>query len=86
MLKIKEDKIQELEKYSDKYCEWKYKEVLDYDKKGRPKKWLLISDCGKEIIQTRDNKIGLLLKEVVKPDSTTKCPFCGKEIDIRCYD
>lgn len=72
-------------KYSDKYCEWRYKEVLDCDKKGRPKKWLLISDCGKEIIETKDNKIGLLLKEVVKPNSTTKCPFCGKEIDIRWY-
>lgn len=75
-----------MSKYEDKYCEWKYKEVLDFNRKGNPNKWLLKTDCGQEVIETKDNKIGLLLKKVSQPNDTTKCPFCNKEIDIRCYD
>lgn len=72
--------------YKNIYCEWKYKEVLDTDNKGRAKKWLLKSDCQQEIIATRDNKYGLILKQLKEPNDQTKCPFCNKEIDIRCYD
>lgn len=67
--------------YKDKYCEWKYIDVLDTNKQGKACKWSVKTDCGQHIVATRDNKYGLLLK-----GENTKCPFCNKEIDVRCYE
>lgn len=67
--------------YKDKYCEWKYLEVLDINNQGKASKWLVKTDCGKEIIITRHNKLGILMQK-----ENSKCCFCGKQIDIRCYE
>lgn len=65
---------------SDKYCEWYCLECID---KGE---WRWITDCKHEFIMTRNNKYGKIHKEAVQPNATTKCCFCGKEINIFCYD
>jgi hypothetical protein len=58
-----------------KYCEWKGEEWLDKDK------WRYSRSCGEDVIVTRNNKYDKLLKADYEV-----CPFCGKEINVRCYD
>lgn len=65
--------------YSDKYCEWKF----TYEDKN---KQVVTTNCNNRFIMTKTNKYYRTYKQVIQPNSTTKCPFCDKEIDIRCYD
>ena len=57
-----------------KYCEWK-EEYLDTGK------WKLTTACGHEVIETRNNKYGK-----IRMKDGSKCPFCGKEHNVCCYD
>lgn len=64
--------------YSNRYCEWKDNGIIDSDYKTPSHEY--ITDCKEKVIATPNNKYGKLIK-----GAGTHCPFCKKEIDIRCY-
>ena len=66
--------------YKDKYCEWLDCEILDQNNKFVTK-WKIRTDCGQYLIATPYNRYGNLRKE-----DGAICPFCGKIVDVRCYE
>lgn len=71
----------QVKEWREKYCEWRF---IDCVKEYYA--WNVVTDCGKEIYLTKGNKYGKILKQVMQPNDTTKCPHCQKEINILNYD
>lgn len=67
-------------------CTWNWMEVLD-TRNGTAVKWRLKTDCGHEVIMTRDNRFGKLWRQSLKPHPQgtqleVKCPHCECELDF----
>lgn len=67
-------------------CIYTFDDCLACDNKGRPRKWQLHTDCGKQIIMAKSkNMFWRIFKGSCKPHPQgtvldLKCPFCGKEL------
>lgn len=69
-------------------CNWEYSGEYETNTQGSIKRALYRTDCGKEVIWTRNNKIGRLFKNYNNQfvpqhmDFYVKCPYCHRILNI----
>ena len=69
-------------------CNWEYSGEYDTNTQGAIKTAFYRTDCGKEVVWTRNNKIGRLFENYNNQsvpqhtDFYVKCPYCHRILNI----